>query len=73
MGGYAAYVWPAYGITIMMLAGLLVSTLSGLRRRQAMIEALEAARPTRRRRPASTDPVSAESRPDRPSPEDHGS
>ncbi len=55
MGGYAAYVWPAYAVTIIMLVGTLASTLAGLRRREAMVRALEAARPpraARRERPA---------------------
>ncbi len=47
MGGYAAYVWPAYAVTVAMLVGTLVATLSGLRRREAMVKALEAARPPR--------------------------
>lgn len=47
MGGYAAYVWPAYAVTLVMLVGTLVATLAGLRRREAMVKALEAARPPR--------------------------
>ncbi|MEI7608064.1 MAG: heme exporter protein CcmD [Rhodospirillaceae bacterium] len=47
MGGYAAYVWPAYAVTVVMLVGTLVATLAGLRRREAMVKALEAVRPSR--------------------------
>ena len=54
MGGYAGYVWPAYAVTVIMLVGTLMATLSGLRRREAMVKALEAARPPRRCRPAET-------------------
>ena len=62
MGGYAAYVWPAYAVTLAMLIGTLVATLAGLRRREAMVKALEAARPPRaaRRNRASDDPASPE-------------
>ncbi len=47
MSGYAAYVWPAYAVTVIMLVGTLVATLSGLRRREAAVRVLEAARLTR--------------------------
>ena len=47
MGGYAAYVWPAYTVTVAMLVGTLMTSLSELRRREAMVKALEAARPPR--------------------------
>lgn len=53
MGGYAAYVWPAYGVTVVMLAGMLVATLRGVRAREAMVRALEAARPSRAARRAA--------------------
>ena len=58
MGGYAAYVWPAYAVTVVMLVGTLVASLAGLRRREAMVKALEAARPQRapRRERASEQP-----------------
>ena len=46
MGGYAAYVWPAYGIAALVLLGLLVATWKGLRNAEAT---LESARPARRR------------------------
>lgn len=49
MGGYAAYVWPAYGIATIVLLGLLVATWKGLRNAEATLKALESARPTRRR------------------------
>ncbi len=47
MGGYAAYVWPAYGVTALVLVWMLVTTLRGLRRREAIVRTLEAARPSR--------------------------
>ncbi|MBP2306217.1 heme exporter protein CcmD [Azospirillum melinis] len=49
MGGYAAYVWPAYGIATIVLLGLLVATWKGLRNAEATLKALESARPPRRR------------------------
>lgn len=32
MGGYARFVWPAYGVAVIVLAGLLVHSLIGYRR-----------------------------------------
>ncbi|PWC74653.1 heme exporter protein CcmD [Azospirillum sp. TSH64] len=49
MGGYAAYIWPAYGIATLVLLGLLVATWKGLRNAEATLKALESARPARRR------------------------
>lgn len=45
MGGYALYVWPAYGVATIVLGGLLAGSLSRLRRagrRLAMLEASDA-------------------------------
>lgn len=42
MGGYAAYVWPAYGAAAAVLGGLLVESLSRLRRAERHLAALEA-------------------------------
>jgi heme exporter protein D len=50
MGGYAAYVWPAYAVAALVLIGLLVQSRSALRRNEALLRHLEAARPPRRRR-----------------------
>ncbi|MGQ9364753.1 heme exporter protein CcmD [Azospirillum sp. ST 5-10] len=49
MGGYAAYVWPSYGVTALVLIGLLAASLKGLRGREATLKALEGSRPPRRR------------------------
>ena len=49
MGGYAAYVWPAYALAALVMVGLLVASLRGLREREATLKALEGSRPTRRR------------------------
>ena len=42
MGGYAAYVWPALGVSTLVLAGLLVSSLVSLRRHEAELAGLRA-------------------------------
>jgi heme exporter protein D len=48
MGGYAAYVWPAYLVAALVMAGQVVATLRALRRREAALAQLE--RPERRTR-----------------------
>jgi heme exporter protein D len=42
MGGYAAYVWPALALTVIVLAGLLFASLKSARRREAELARLEA-------------------------------
>ncbi len=42
MGGYAAYVWPALGLTVVVLAGLLILSVKSVRRREAELARLEA-------------------------------
>ncbi|HYE01444.1 MAG TPA: heme exporter protein CcmD [Alphaproteobacteria bacterium] len=49
MGGYALFVWPAYGLGAVALIGLLAASLRGLRRNEAAVSRLEAARPRRRK------------------------
>jgi heme exporter protein D len=44
MGGYAAYVWPAYGASLAGLAGAVIWTLAGWRRARAELELLESLR-----------------------------
>jgi heme exporter protein D len=44
MGGYAAYVWPAYGITAVVLVGLVVQSLRAYRLRQRELERLQGRR-----------------------------
>ena len=43
MGGYAAYVWPAYGATALVLGGLLAESVLRLRRAERRLAALTAA------------------------------
>jgi heme exporter protein D len=49
MGGYAAFVWPAFGLTALVMVWLLVATLHRLRERERALAALEAAGPRRSR------------------------
>lgn len=48
MGGYAAFVWPAWGLTLVVLGGLLWSSLRSLRARESELAALEAEREGKR-------------------------
>ena len=54
MGGYAAYVWPAFGVTALVLIALAVASLRSLRSREQILERLrqdaEGARPVRARK-----------------------
>jgi heme exporter protein D len=52
MGGYAAFVWPAYGVTLVILAGLLVASWRGLRAREAELQLAESAAAEQRPRRA---------------------
>ena len=44
MGGYAAFVWPSYAITALVLVGMLVASLRWLRSTEATLAALKAER-----------------------------
>jgi len=48
MGGYAGYLWPAYGIAAFVLAALLVLSLRAMRARERELEASELQRRGRR-------------------------
>jgi heme exporter protein D len=48
MGGYAAYVWPAVGLTVLVLIGFVVSSVLRLRRTRRHLAALEATRSRQR-------------------------
>ena len=41
MGGYARFVWPAYGVAVIVLAGLLVHSIVGYRQAQRALDAEE--------------------------------
>ncbi len=53
MGGYAAYVWPAFGLTLLVLAGLLWQSLRLSRRRDAELATLRERLRGQRSRPAT--------------------
>ena len=50
MGGYGAYVWPAYGLTALAFAGMLGWTVVSLRARRREEQSLSVAGRTRRNR-----------------------
>ena len=52
MGGYAAYVWPAFGAAAVIMVALLVLSIRTMRAREAALRTLEA---TARRRHAAGD------------------
>jgi heme exporter protein D len=61
MGGYAAYVWPAFGFAALVLVGLLAQSWHAARRREAEFEQLKRlAGPQRRGRPVVRRPVPAD-------------
>lgn len=53
MGGYAGFVWPAFGLTLLVLGGLLVASVRSLKARQSDLAALRAGTSQRRRREAA--------------------
>jgi heme exporter protein D len=44
MGGRAAFVWPAYGVTLVVLVGMLLLTIHRMRARRGELERLEGSR-----------------------------
>ena len=50
MGGYAAFIWPAYGLTAVTLVAMLALTLRSLKARRRMERDLSVAGRTRRDR-----------------------
>ena len=44
MGGHGAYIWPAYILAAVVLAGLLVSSYQSTRKREAELAALRQVR-----------------------------
>jgi heme exporter protein D len=45
MGGYAVYVWPAFLVAALVMAGQVATTLWALHRREAALAELEARAP----------------------------
>jgi len=50
MGGYAPYVWSSYGLTVLVLGGLLLASLRSLRQSEKLLKAVEGSMAGRRRR-----------------------
>ena len=44
MGTYAAYIWPAYGVSAVAIVGATLWTVAGWRRAKAKLAALETKR-----------------------------
>lgn len=53
MGGYGAFVWPAFGLTALVMIWLLVATLRRLWEREKALAELQAAQPRPRRGPST--------------------
>ena len=53
MGGYGGFVWPAYAVTVIVMAALLVASLYTLRRREAELRILQQTVPSRAARRAA--------------------
>ncbi len=49
MGGYGAFVWPAYALSALVMAGFAVASWRELRARERVLRQLEASAPGRRR------------------------
>jgi heme exporter protein D len=49
MGGYAAFVWPAYAVALIVLGGMALQSLRTYRRNLRQLETLQQGRPGRRR------------------------
>ena len=54
MGGYAAFIWPAYAVATLLLFGLLALSLKSMREREALVESLRSSRSRRRADEAAT-------------------
>ena len=55
MGGYGSYVWPAYGVALVVLVGLVIVTVRQLRLNERDVAAMEKLRPRRRRSQSATE------------------
>ena len=53
MGGYGGYVWPAYGISVVVLALVLAASLQAVRKTEAELEQLQTIRRAGKRRAAA--------------------
>ncbi|MEN6541595.1 heme exporter protein CcmD [Parvibaculum sp.] len=51
MGGYAAFVWPAYGLAVIVMIGLALQSVADFRMQRKLARELEAGRSARPRAP----------------------
>ena len=58
MGGYAAYVWPAFGVTVILMVGLFSWSRISLKAAQRTLDLLQKTRRARRRNLDTTTPES---------------
>lgn len=58
MGGYAGYIWPAYGLAVVVMAGVLVASVRLAHKNEKDLSALQSLRSARRRARASANEVS---------------
>jgi heme exporter protein D len=49
MGGYAGFVWPAYGVVAVVMAALVIASVNDLKRQRRLLAALEAGEGKRKR------------------------
>ena len=54
MGGYAAYVWSSYAVVFVLLGGMLIASVVGVRARDRELKALEERVGGRRQRRSQT-------------------
>jgi heme exporter protein D len=45
MGGYAVFIWPSYGLGLILLAGMVIAAYRRMRLAETAIEEVEAASP----------------------------
>ncbi len=57
MGGYGAFIWPSYGVSLLVLVFLVLLSFRRLRRVERALEPLEQDRRARRRRPVKREGV----------------
>jgi len=50
MGGHAAFIWPAYGVAVVVLFALVMVSLRTLKANEIAVREIEATRPRRPRR-----------------------
>ena len=48
MGGYAAFIWPAYAVTAVVMGGLAITSWRALKARETELRLLQEIRPSRR-------------------------